>query len=84
MCLGVPGKVTRVEVDAHGVPMGIVSFGGVTKEVCFACLPDAAVGEYVVVHVGFAISRIAEAEATEVFALLQKMGELEGLERPPV
>jgi hydrogenase expression/formation protein HypC len=83
MCLGVPGKVLKVEPDEHGVPMGTVSFGGVKKEVCFACLPDAAAGEYVVVHVGFAISRIGEAEAAEVFALLTRMGQLEELERGP-
>jgi hydrogenase expression/formation protein HypC len=65
--------------------MGTVDFGGVTKEVCLAYVPDVTVGEFVLVHVGFALSRIDEAEAVEVFRILGSMGELVemGVPRPP-
>jgi hydrogenase expression/formation protein HypC len=82
MCLGVPGKVTRVEQNPIGMTMGTVSFGGIQKEVCLAYVPDVKVGEYVVVHVGFAISKIGEAEAQEVFKTLKEMGELAELDIP--
>ena len=61
MCLGVPGKVLSIADDPFGMPMGKVSFAGITKEVCMAYTPEAEVGDYVVVHVGFAISKIDEA-----------------------
>ena len=76
MCLGVPGKVIEIQPDAAGMTMGRVSFGGILKEVCLAYTPEAEVGDYVVVHVGFAISRIDEAEAREVFRFLEEMDEL--------
>jgi hydrogenase expression/formation protein HypC len=76
MCLAVPGRVTRIEPGADGLTMGVVDFGGVAKEVCLACLPDVKVGDYVLVHVGFAINRLDEAEAREVFRALREMGEL--------
>ncbi len=79
MCLGVPGRVVRVEPNPLGVLMGTVDFGGVRKEVCLDYLPQVAVGEYVIVHVGFAISKVDEAEAKQVFALLERMGGLEEL-----
>jgi hydrogenase expression/formation protein HypC len=82
MCLGVPGKILSVEQNALGMAMGKVSFGGVTKEVCLAYLPDVGVGEYVIVHVGFAISRISEEEAQETFRLLAQLGDLGELETP--
>ncbi len=82
MCLGVPGKVVEVMEDPLGMTMGRVSFSGITKEVCLAYTPDAEVGDYVVVHVGFAISKINEEEAKQVFAYLEEMGELEELEVP--
>jgi hydrogenase expression/formation protein HypC len=76
MCLAVPGRV--VEIDRDGdVLMGRVDFGGVRKRACFEYLPDVQVGEYVVVHVGFALSRIDEEEAKRVFALLDEMNALE-------
>lgn len=75
MCLGVPGKVVRIEETPEGIRMGKVSFGGIIKEVCLAYTPDVQVGDYVVVHVGFAISKIDEEEAMEVFALLREIGE---------
>jgi hydrogenase expression/formation protein HypC len=82
MCLGVPGQVTEIHPDALGMTMGKVSFGGVTKRVCLAYTPEAEVGDYVVVHVGFAISRIDEAEAHKVFETLRELGELAELEIP--
>lgn len=83
MCLGVPGRVERVEHNPAGMAMGTVSFAGVTRDVCLAYVPDAKVGEYVVVHVGFAISRVSEEEALEVFHLLEQMGGLAELAAPP-
>ena len=82
MCLGVPGKVLSKEEDANGMTMGKVSFAGVTKEVCLAYLPEVEPGEYVIVHVGFAISRISEEEAAETFKLLRELGELGDLDVP--
>lgn len=82
MCLGVPGKVIHIDENPQGMTMGKVSFAGITKDVCLAYLPDVQVGDYVVVHVGFAISRIDEEEAMEVFQLLEQMGELDELEIP--
>ncbi len=81
MCLGVPGKVVRVDETAVGVSMGQVSFGGVVKEVCLAYTPDVVPGDYVLVHVGFAISKIDEQHAAEVLEALRQIGELE--EAPP-
>jgi len=80
MCLGVPGKIVKVEDDSLGLRMGKVSFGGIAKEVCLAYTPEAEVGDYVVVHVGFAISRIDEDEAQRVFEYLEEIGELAELE----
>jgi hydrogenase expression/formation protein HypC len=84
MCLGVPGKVTRIDEASFGMTMGTVDFGGVRKEVCMAYVPEAVVGDFVLVHVGFALSRIGEEEAREVFQVLEEMGELAdiGLPRP--
>jgi hydrogenase expression/formation protein HypC len=82
MCLGVPGRVVKVEPNAIGMTMGTVSFGGITKEVCLAYVPEAQVGDYVVVHVGFAISKISEQEARAVFQTLEEMNELGELDIP--
>jgi hydrogenase expression/formation protein HypC len=82
MCLGIPGKVLSIEEGE--LRMGRVDFGGVIKEACLAYVPDANPGEYVVVHAGFAISRIDETEARRVFDYLAKIDELgltEGEER---
>jgi hydrogenase expression/formation protein HypC len=83
MCLAVPGQVLEVEVNALGMTMGKVSFGGIVKEVCLAYVPEVRLGEYVIVHVGFAISIVSEAEAAETFELLRQMGELAELEEVP-
>ncbi len=74
MCLGVPGKlVERYEQD--GLPMGKVSFGGIVKEVCLAYTPEVQLDQYVLVHVGFAISQIDEQEAQEIFSYLEAINE---------
>jgi hydrogenase expression/formation protein HypC len=82
MCLGVPGKILSLEPNAVGMTMGKVSFGGVAKEVCLAYVPEAQVGDYVIVHAGFALNKLDEQEANEVFELLRQMGELSELELP--
>jgi hydrogenase expression/formation protein HypC len=83
MCLGVPGRLERIDAHPLGVPTGIVSFGGIRKEVCLAYVPEARPGDYVLVHVGFAISTIDEAEAKETLDLLTQLGDLEGLDAEP-
>lgn len=82
MCLGIPGKVISVEENALGVTTGKVSFGGIVKDVCLAFVPEARVGDHVVVHVGFAIGMIDEREAGQVFALLETMAETAELRLP--
>jgi hydrogenase expression/formation protein HypC len=82
MCLGVPGKVISLDPDPLGMTMGRVSFGGIMKEVCMAYVPEVEPGDYVIVHVGFAISRVDEAEALQVFEYLRQIGELDELAVP--
>ncbi len=82
MCLAVPGKVISIEESNVGMNMGKVNFGGIMKQVCLAYVPEVKVGDYVLVHVGFAISKVDEEEAAKVFEYLREMGELEGLEVP--
>jgi len=81
MCLGIPGKVLDVRRE-DGVLMATVQFGGITKQACLEHVPEARPGDYVVVHVGFALSRIDEAEARRVFELLAEMKALDELEAP--
>lgn len=76
MCLAVPGRVLSVE-DQDGTTMALVDFGGARKEVCLAYIPDVVVGEYVIVHVGFAIQRLDEASAQETLANFERLGILE-------
>lgn len=78
MCLGVPGRVVET-FEEHGILMGKVSFDGVVKKVCLDHVREAEPGDYVLVHVGFALSRIDEEHAKEVFALLSEMGGLDEL-----
>ena len=82
MCLGVPGKIVRIDENPLGMTTGRVNFGGITKDVCLAYVPEAQVGDYVVVHVGFAIAKVDEAEAQAVFDYLKNMGDLEELSIP--
>ena len=76
MCLGIPGRVIEIRDDA-GLPMGRVDFGGVRKDACLAYLPEVQLGDYVIVHVGFAISRVDEEEALKTLEILGEMGVLE-------
>ncbi len=73
MCLAVPGKLVSISGEDPFQRTGKVSFGGVLKDVSLACLPEAQVGDYVIVHVGMAISLLNEAEATETFRYLQEI-----------
>ena len=75
MCLGIPGRVIETR-DDDALLMGKVDFGGVRKEVCLAYTPEVQVGDYVVVHVGFAISRLDEAEALKTLEILGQIGVL--------
>ncbi|HET7040687.1 MAG TPA: HypC/HybG/HupF family hydrogenase formation chaperone, partial [Gemmatimonadales bacterium] len=80
MCLGIPGRITEIHTD-RGLPMGVVDFGGVTREVCLAYVADqVAPDDYVIVHVGFAISRVDEAEARRTFEALRDLSQLDELE----
>ncbi len=76
MCLAVPGRVESI-FEENGTRMGKVDFGGVVKDVCLACLPEVEVGDYTIVHVGFAISRIDEASARETLRTFAELGLLE-------
>ncbi len=76
MCLGIPGRLLS-KFDLHGQPMGRVDFGGVVKAICLAYVPEIAVGEYTIVHVGFAIAVVDEQSAIESLELFRQMGLLE-------
>ncbi|HWR54224.1 MAG TPA: HypC/HybG/HupF family hydrogenase formation chaperone [Bryobacteraceae bacterium] len=82
MCLAVPGKILKIMGDAAAPHMrcGKVDFGGVQKDICLAYTPEAEIGDYVLVHVGFSLSRIDEEEAQKIFETLKEMGELAELE----
>lgn len=80
MCLGIPGRILETR-DDRGLLMGTVDFGGVKREVCLAYVaPEVRVGDYAVVHVGFAISLVDEAEARRTFEVLKEMSQLEELD----
>ena len=80
MCLGIPGQVVEV-YGTEGLPMGIVDFGGVRREVCLAYVADEVeVGSYAIVHVGFAISLVDEQEALETYEALKQLDQLDELE----
>jgi hydrogenase expression/formation protein HypC len=74
MCLGIPGKIIEI-YKKENLQMGRIDFGGVIREACLEYVPEAEVGEYVVVHVGFAISQLSEEEAKETLELLREIGE---------
>lgn len=76
MCLGIPGKVVEV-FEAHGAKMGRVDFEGIRKDVCLAYLPDIAPGDYTIVHVGFAITKLDEKSALETLQMFKDLGILE-------
>jgi hydrogenase expression/formation protein HypC len=78
MCLAVPGKVISImDDDGQGLRRGKIDFGGVTKEACLAYTPEASVGDYVLIHVGFALSVIDKAEASKIFETLSQLQMLE-------
>ena len=80
MCLAIPGKVASISGVDPITRMGKIDFGGVLKEASLAYVPEAAVGDYVIVHAGFAISRLDEEEATKVFEYLREMDQLSELD----
>jgi hydrogenase expression/formation protein HypC len=80
MCLGIPGRITEMR-DDRGLPMGVVDFGGVRREVCLSYVADEVrPGDYVIVHVGFALSKVDEEEARRTFEALQAMSQLDELD----
>ena len=74
MCLGIPGEILAIREEA-GLRLGTVKFAGITREVCLQYVPDAALGEYVLVHVGFAISTIDREEAARTYRILEELGQ---------
>jgi len=81
MCLGIPGRVVETSRE-HDVLMGKVDFSGVSRRVCLEHVPEVRPGDYVLVHVGFALSRIDEDEARRVFEFLEQMNQLDELQTP--
>ena len=82
MCLAIPGKLIELMDDSQGVHMGKANFGGIVKQICLEYAPDAKPGDYVLVHVGFAIGKVDEAEAAKTFEILAEMKQLSELEPP--
>jgi len=78
MCLAIPGKIESIADGDPWLRMGKVNFGGILKEASLACVPEAGVGDYVIVHAGFALSRVDEDEARKVFEYLGQIEELDG------
>ena len=83
MCLAIPGRITSISGDDPLGRVGKIDYGGVLKEASLAYVPEAQVGDYVIVHVGFALSRIDPEEANKVFEYLREMQELAELEEAP-
>ena len=81
MCLAIPGKVLEVFED-RGVRMGRADFGGTVRKVCLESVPEAGIGDYVLVHVGFALSKVDPEEAERTYRLLEELGQLGELEAP--
>lgn len=79
MCLAIPGRISALH-EKLGIQMASVDFGGITREACLSYLPDAAVGDYVLVHVGFAISKVDEEEAARTYHYLAEMDQLTELQ----
>jgi len=80
MCLAIPGKVLSISGDDDLTRMGRIDFSGVVKQASLAYVPEVVIGDYVIVHVGFALSKVDEAEAQKVFEYLKQMGELGEIE----
>ena len=75
MCLGIPGKVLEIEMDALGLSRGRVAFGNISRDVNFCYTPGVQVGDYVLVHIGYAINRLDQQEAAEIFSLLERLSD---------
>ena len=84
MCLAIPGKLIEISQDPQGVKMGKANFGGIVKQVCLEYTPEANAGDYVLVHVGFALSKVNEEEAARTYRLLEEMNQLTELEVPDI
>lgn len=84
MCLAIPGRLIEVSEDAHSVRMGKANFGGIVKQVCLEYTPEANAGDYVLVHVGFALGKVDEDEAARTYKLLEEMEQLAELDVPDV
>ncbi|MDQ6622071.1 MAG: HypC/HybG/HupF family hydrogenase formation chaperone [Verrucomicrobiota bacterium] len=82
MCLAIPGKILSTHRE-HEMLMAKVEFGGIIKRICLEYVPEAQVGDYVLVHVGFALARVDEEEAKRIYQMLEQMGGLEELNEPP-
>lgn len=82
MCLAIPGKIIEIQPDATGVRMGKTNFGGIVKQVCLEYTPEVGIGDYVLVHVGFALSKVDEAEAARTYKALEDLKQLGELETP--
>ena len=82
MCLAIPGKLIDIAPDAEGVRMGRANFGGIVKQVCLEYTPEVVPGDYVLVHVGFALSKVDEEEAERTYRLLAEMDQLQELDIP--
>jgi hydrogenase expression/formation protein HypC len=83
MCLAIPGKVLEIKSNTSPL-MGIVSFGGIKKEICLDWIEDVKIGEYVIVHVGFALSKMNEEEAMETLKMIEDMENLGNQANPPI
>ena len=82
MCLAIPGKVVSISGDDPLTRMGRIDFSGVVKQASLAYVPEVNIGDYVIVHVGFALSKVDEEEAQKVFQYLKQIGELDELKEP--
>ena len=82
MCLAIPGKLIEISQDAQGVRMGRANFGGIVKQVCLEYTPEVEPGDYVLVHVGFALSKVDENEAARTYKPLEEMQQLGELDVP--
>jgi hydrogenase expression/formation protein HypC len=84
MCLAIPGKLIDISEDEHGVKMGRANFGGIVKQVCLEYTPEVVIGDYVLVHVGFALSKVDEEEAARTYKALEELKQLGELDVPDV
>ncbi len=84
MCLAIPGKLIEIGQDAQGVLMGKANFGGIVKQICLEYTPEVSIGDYVLVHVGFALSKVDEEEAARTYKALEELKQLGELDVPDV